>query len=184
MPFEYFLTQATSQLVLEVGNAEINLWWWPIIFTFVRDTLILITIVLFVATVMVFSRFQSLRTRIYNAIEEALESGKLSKGKTQRKWEEIRGYAESENREENEKALFESGKLLDDALKMANFSGDNLEMRIKKIPDSQIDFKEDIIWAYRLGEKIKAGESAQVDREEIRRGIHIFERTLKDLNIL
>ena len=67
---------------------------------------------------------------------------------------------------------------------MANFSGSNVEERLKKIPDNQLEFKEDIVWAHKLKEKIAKDENFEVENEEAKRAVYIFERALKEMGIL
>ncbi len=74
--------------------------------------------------------------------------------------------------------------LLDMSLKYANFSGENLESRLKRIPEDQLHSKDNIIWAHKLKLKIESDRSDQVDSEEAKRAVDIFQRTLKELNIL
>jgi len=59
-----------------------------------------------------------------------------------------------------------------------------LEKRVSKVSDSQLNFKEDIIWACRLKEKILIDEEFKVDHEEARRAVYIFQRALKEIGVI
>ena len=118
------------------------------------------------------------------AIEEAKETGKLPKTKIQNKWEIISSNIESKNDDDYKKAIILAEELFTDVLKAVNLSGENLEKKLNKIPDNQLEFKEDIIWAYKLKEKILADENFTVDREEAKRAVYVFERALKEMNVL
>ncbi len=142
------------------------------------------TILILVATVVLFSRFKTLRTNLYESIEEALESGKFSKDKAQRKWEEIKEFSQSEDDEKIKKAIIAAEETLDSILKAGNFPGENLAKRVEKIPDNQINFKDDIIWAFKFKERMQKEIDFELDKEEARRAFYIFERTLKELNVL
>jgi len=155
------------------------------VFAFVKNLFVLMSIILFVATIMLLIRFQSLRVRFYESVEEAIESGTLSKGKIQRKWDEAKENMESDNMENRKKAVVVADGMLDSSLKAANFPGENLEKRLAKFSDTDINFKDDIIWAHRLVERIKLGEAEyEIDEEELKRAFYILERTMKELNIL
>lgn len=176
---------AAATEALQLGGLRLNLWWWPFVFAFVKNLFILIDIVLVLAAVMILSRFKSFRIRIYESVEEAIESGKLSKGKLARKWEEIQTRMESDNLEDKKRATVMAEEMLDSALKAANLPGENVEKRLAKFSDTDINFKEDIIWAHRLAERIKTGEEDyEIDEEEVKRAFYILERTMKELNIL
>ncbi|MCK4525687.1 MAG: hypothetical protein KAU07_04570, partial [Candidatus Andersenbacteria bacterium] len=124
------------------------------------------------------------KIRIKEAVEEAAEAGKLPKTKVQKEREAILYNLDSNNSEDYKKAVVSAEELFNRVLKAANFSGSNIEDRLKKIPDNQLEFKEDIIWAHRLKEKIFEDEIFEVDREEAKRAVYIFERALKEMGVL
>jgi hypothetical protein len=53
-----------------------------------------------------------------------------------------------------------------------------------KIPEGQLNFQDDIIWAYKFKERLESDNAFSPDDEEINRAFYIFERTLKEMNIL
>lgn len=175
---------AVSREFLTIGRFQIDIWWWPYLFAFFKNIMILLTIILIVATVLVFYRFQSVRVKIYDAIGEAIESGKLSKENIVKKWDEIKQMSESEVQEENIKAVISAEEILSNALKSANYAGENLEKVIEKVPDNLLSFKEDIAWAYRIKDQAVTGGAEGIGKEESERAVYIFERALKELNIL
>jgi hypothetical protein len=184
MIFEHLFIQAMSAPVIRLGRESFVLWWWPFVFTFFKNMFILLDIILVIGIVMVVGRFQRIGGDIYDAIESAINSGNLSKGKAQRKWEEAQELIQSDNLEDKKRAVSIAEGIMDECLKSANFSGDNLEGRISKIPDSQLDFKDDIVWAYRMKVRLENEPQIETDKEEIERVFYIFERAMKDLNIL
>ena len=171
-----------------MGNWEISILWAPwcfYLFTAVKYFLMFYTVMLFVTIILIFIRTQGgFKVRIKEAIEEAIEAGKLPKTKTQEKIEFISSAIESNKQEDYKNAVVLAEELFDKVLKIANFSGDTLEKRIGKIPDSQLDFKEDIIWACKLKEKISMDKKFEVDREEAKRAVYIFQRALKEIGII
>jgi hypothetical protein len=173
-----------SREILTIGRFQIDIWWWPYLFVFFKSLMIILTLILIVATVLVFYRFQSVRIKIYDAIGEAIESGKLSKENIVKKWEEIKQMSESDVQEDKSKAVISAEEILDNALKSANYAGENLEKRIEKVPDNLLNFKEDIVWAHRIKNQFVSGSGEGVGKEEVERAIYIFERALKELNIL
>lgn len=175
---------AASGEILQLGAFRIDIWWWPFLYALIKNFLMLLTVVLFVATVLVFYRFRSLRTRIYDAIGEAIESGKLSKEGIVEKWEEIKSKIDSDSREDNKKAVLAAEEILESALKLSGYTGENIEKIVDKIPENRLSFKEDIIWAYRLKVQLSEGSEEGIDKEEMERVVYIFERALRELNIL
>ena len=113
-----------------------------------------------------------------------MEAGKLPKTRTQEKIESISSAIESDKPEDYKNAVILAGELLDKVLKTANFSGDTLEKRVNRVPNGQLNFKEDIIWACKLKEKISVDEEVEIDHEEAKRAVYIFQRTLKEIGVI
>lgn len=170
--------------VIRIGGLRLDLWWWPFIFTLIKNLFVFMDILIFIAMILLIYRFQSFRAKVYEAVEEAMESGRLPKEKMQRKWDLIKEDMDSESAENKKKALSAAIEILDNIFKSANISGDSLEMRIMKIPENQLNFREDIVWAYKLNQSMDADPNLEVDGEEMGRAFYILERALKELNVL
>lgn len=175
-------TIALGDYILELG---ITTWWVPYLYETFKYTLILLSVVYFIAIVMILMRSEGgFKIRIKEAIEEAMEAGKLPKTKIQRKWDSIVEDSESDNIEKNHNAALAAEKLLDDTFKAANISGENLESRIRKIPEAQLSFKDEIVWVHNLAKKIRSERAGEVEKEEVQRAVSIVQRTMKDLDII
>ncbi len=170
--------------VVRFGGQAIVIWWWPFAFVFLRNMFILLDIIIIIGIVMVLGRFRKLGGDLYDNLEQAMKSGRLSKGRAQRKWEEAQELMQSDNLENKKRAVGIAEGILDECLRSANFSGENLERRILKIPDSQLNFKDDMIWAYRMKVRLENEPGLETDKEEIERVFYIFERAMKEMNIL
>jgi len=181
-----FITQfAQANAVLEIGNFTVNIWGWNYFFIAVKYLLMFYSFVIILDLILVFSRIQDgFKIRMKEAIEEAIEAGKLPRTKTQRKWDAVVSSVESNNPEDYKEAVVLAEKLFDYVLRSANFSGENLKKRLEKVPDNQMDFKEDIIWAYSLKEAILSDSSFEVDHEEAKRAVYVFQRALKEWGVL
>lgn len=184
MIFEHLLIQVVAAPVLHLGKESITLWWWSFVFAFIKNMFILLDIIVLVGIIMVVGRLKKLGREIYDAVQEAMASGKLSKGKAQRKWEEAQSLIESDNIEDKKQATVIAEKILDDCLRSASLSGENLEVRILKLPDTEINFRDDIVWAHRMKVRLESEPGFETDTEEIERVFYIFERAMKELNIL
>jgi hypothetical protein len=185
--FNFLINSAQTEEVIEVGDLvlTIDAWWWPYLFAFVKYFLIFLTVLLTVGIILVLIRIQgSFKVRIKEAVEEAMEAGRLPKTKTQKRWEVIISGVKSNNPKDYKKAVISAEELFDDVLKAAGFSGEDLESRLKKVPENQLDFKDDIVWSFNLKNKILSDENLEIDHEEAKRAVYIFERALKELNIL
>jgi len=186
----FLINSALAAEEIEVGNIIITVdaWWWPhLLFAvgIIKYFFIFFTIVFIAAIILILIRIQgSFKIKIKEAVEEAMEAGKLPKTKTQEEWDAIVSNADSNNQEDYKKAVILAEELFERILKIAGFSGENIEQRLKKISDDQLEFKEDIVWAYKLKNRISSDENFEVDHEEARRAVNIFQKALKKLNIL
>ena len=179
------IQSAQAQEILEIGNLAIDISWWPYLFAMVKYLLIFMTILFITGIILILIRVEGgFKIRIREAMEEAMEAGRLPKTKVQKEREAILYNLDSNNAEDYKKAVVSAEELFNRVLRAANFSGSNIEDRLKKIPDNQLEFKEDMVWAHRLKEKILEDENFEVDREEAKRAVYIFERALKEMGVL
>ncbi|MCK4892161.1 MAG: hypothetical protein KAS78_05835 [Candidatus Pacebacteria bacterium] len=181
----FLIQPSQAKEILEIGNLAIDVSWWPYLFAFVKYFLIFMTVLFIIGIVLILTRIEgSFKIRTKEAIEEAMEAGRLPKTKVQKEWEAVLSNLNSNNSEDYKKAVVSAEELFNRVLKMANFSGSNIEERLKKIPDDQLEFKEDIVWSHKLKEKISNDENFEVDHEEAKRAVYMFERALKEIEII
>lgn len=183
MFMENFLLLVSGD-ILTIGRIQIDIWWWPFVFALIKNFLMILTVLLVVATFLVFYRFKSLRTKFYDAVGEAIESGKLSKEKIVERWDEVRSKIDSDSVEDNRKAVMSAEEIFEGFLKSSGYTGENTEKIIEKIPESRLSFKEDILWAYQTKVQLSQGDDTGIGKDEMERVVYIFERALRELNIL
>ena len=174
-----------AEEVLEIGNLSINISWWPYLFAMIKYFLIFMTILFVIGIILIAVRVESgFKIRIKESIEKAMEMGRISKTKIGKEWEIILYNLDSDDYQDHKKAVVSAEELFNRVLKMANFSGSNIEDRLRKIPDKQLEFKDDIIWAHRLKKTISEDENFKIEHEEAKRAVYIFERELKNMGII
>ena len=186
--FEFLIETTQAVEKIEIGNLIIEIEdvsWWPYFYGAIKYFMIGMTVLFITGIILILMRVEGgFKIRIKEAIEEAKEAGRLPRTKTQNKWETVVSRIESEDANDYKKAVVLAEELFSNVLKAAKFSGDNLEKKLSKISDNQLEFKEDIIWAYKLKEKISSDESFVIDHEEVKRAVYIFKRALKEMNII
>jgi len=186
--FEFLIETTQAAERIEIGDFVIEIEdvsWWPYLYGAIKYFMAGMTALFIIGIILILMRVEGgFKVRIKEAIEEAKEAGKLPKTKIQNKWEIISSNIKSKNTDDHKKAIVLAEKLFTGVLKAANFSGENLEKKLSKIPDNQLEFKEDIIWAYKLKEKILSDENFTIDREEAKRAVYIFQRALKEMNVI
>lgn len=182
--FSNFLLLLESAQIIQVGTFRINIWWWPFVLAFLKNTFILLDVMIFAAIIMLIGRFKVFSLRVYEGVEEAMSSGRLSQNKVQGKWKGIKELSQSEKIDDNKQAVAMADEILNNVFMAANFPGENLQKRLLKIPAGQLNFYDDVVWASDFKKKIESDPEFSPDSEEIKRAFYIFERTLKDLNVL
>ena len=186
--FEFLIETTQAAERIEIGDFVIEIEdvsWWPYFYGAIKYFMAGMTFLFIIGIILILIRIEGgFKVRIKEAIEEAKEAGKLPKTKIQNKWEIISSKIESKDGDDYKKAVVLAEELFTNVLKAANFSGENLEKKLSKIPDNQLEFKEDIVWAYKLKERILADENFAVDYEEAKRAVYIFQRALKGMNVI
>lgn len=183
MSFEFPSLLAAASII-KIGGLKLNLWWWPFVFAFIKNMFIFLDAILIIAIVMVIKRSRHIGHEIFDAVEQAMASGKISKGRVQRKWEEARDLIGSGDLESNKRGAIMAADILDDCLRRASLSGDNLENRLSKMRETEINFRDDIIWAYRMKVRFESEPEFEADKDDAERVFYIFERAMKELAIL
>lgn len=181
---DYILAAETIEIgdyVIELG---ITAWWMPYVIETIKYILILLAIVYAIGIIFILMRIQSFRLKIKDAVEAAIQSGKLPKTKIQRKWDSIVADSEMANIEKKHAAVIDAEELLDSTLKAARISGENIESRLKLIPENQLNYKDDIVWVHKLKKKIESERAGEVEGEEVQRAIYIIQRALKELDVI
>ena len=154
-------------------------------FLFIKIIAALLSLVMILGIILIIRKAgKDAAVPIREILEEARDLGELPKDEILEKWKEISGKAESSDERSYRAAAVEADEFLDKALKTAGISGESLTGRLKAIRDNRLEFKEDIIWADDLKNKIAADENFKASPEEARRAVYIFERALKEMGIL
>lgn len=174
-----------AQEIIEIGGLTIDVSWWPYLFWLIKCFFIFLTISFTAGIILILYRVEDgFKIRIKEIIAEAIEDGKLSKSKIQKQWESISLDVESKDPDDYKNAVILAEKLFNRVLKVANFSGDSVEQKLRKIPEGQLELKDEIVWSSKLRERIVNNPSFDVDPEEAKRAISVFEKTLKEMGVL
>lgn len=181
---ENLILALPTDTLVYVGNTAVNIWWAYILYDFFRISMMLVTVILFIAIVLTIFSFSTAHKRIYDTVEEALEAGKLSREKVVIDWEEVTRRMASNHPEDKREGVLLAEETFDATLRGAGYPGGSLESRMRKIPDAQLSFKEDIVWACEVANALKERSGENVGADEMRRTVYIFERAMKELNIL
>ena len=155
------------------------------LFLFIKIIAALLSLAMILGIILVtIKASKDMSVPIREVLEEARDLGELPKNEVLEKWKEINRKVNSSLESDYRAAVVEADEFLDEVLKTAKFSGEELSDRLKTVRDNQLEFKDDIIWADDLKKKIAADENFKISPEEAKRAVYIFERALKEMGIL
>lgn len=116
--------------------------------------------------------------------EEVALKRNLNKRRSIRGWQEIKRHQFAGDENSLKIALIEADKLLDEALRLAGYSGETLGERLKKITEVEMPDIQ-LIWeAHKLRNKLAHETNFHLSREIGEKALSIYEKTFKDLGLL
>ncbi|MEF8847136.1 MAG: hypothetical protein V5A57_01755 [Candidatus Paceibacterota bacterium] len=100
------------------------------------------------------------------------------------KWRQINRYAESDSVSKQKLAVMEAENLLDKTLKRLGYEGDNIEERLEQVPKGKIGNLNEIKIAHELRNDIAYDPDYQLQKEEVKEALGIYEKALQDLEVI
>lgn len=81
-------------------------------------------------------------------------------------------------------AIIEADNILDEALRLAGFMGENLGDRLKKVNTSQLTNIQEVWEAHKLRNRLVHETDFRLNRNLAERALAIYEKTFRDLGLL
>ena len=111
-----------------------------------------------------------------------------SKGITHRRgikvWRRIQKMLVSEDESEFKKAILEADRILNDILKMAGYSGINLDERLIQMTPAQLSNIEEIRQVHKLHNKIVSESDFPISLGEAKVAMAIYENAFRELKLI
>jgi len=124
------------------------------------------------------------KTRWLESIVEFLSERPYGASGALRKWRQIERYSESSSISKQKLAVMEAENLLDKTLKRMGYEGDNIEQRLEQAPKGKIDNLKEVKIAHELRNDIAYDPDYQLQKEEVEKALGIYEKALKDLEVI
>jgi hypothetical protein len=106
------------------------------------------------------------------------------KGKFMKKWSEIMKRMESGSVSHYKAAILEADSVVDEILEKIGYSGKNMTERLEAVNEIQIENIEDLKKAHEIRNKIIHDKNFEIDLEEAKEIISIYETFLKEIELL
>ncbi len=103
----------------------------------------------------------------------------VTKGRTQKKWEKLKGYLETNNPSQWKVAILEASKMLYEILDIIGYKGKTLGEKLNVMLPSQLENLEEVKEANLIKNKIVRDDEFQLSKEEARRVVNVFAQALK-----
>lgn len=100
------------------------------------------------------------------------------------KWEEIQIHLNSAKEAEWKFAVIEADSLVDGVLKASGYPGDTMGDRLKNIDKSQMVTLDGLWEAHKIRNHLAHDVNYFLRYGEAKRAVHLYEKTLKELNVL
>lgn len=110
--------------------------------------------------------------------------GKIAPDKVTLEWEKIMSNFQKGDENGFKIAIIEADKLLDEVIKVAGFVGQDMGERLQSITPSQMSNINEIWYAHKFRNKIAHEAGFRVTQNDAQIVMDIYEKTLKDLQVI
>ncbi|MCX6765706.1 MAG: hypothetical protein NT136_01975 [Candidatus Moranbacteria bacterium] len=108
----------------------------------------------------------------------------VPKSQMRKKWAKIRKRLESDNVSQYKVAIIEADSIADKILAGIGFRGKNMTERLEAATPAQLDNLEDIRHAHQIRNRVIQEASFSIDKETAEQVIEVYEKLLKNLELL
>jgi len=154
------------------------------LFEYLKDVLILITIIFGVIFVIIVFKLRGLIKQRLQETKEEISPPAEAITAYDNRWTEIKNHVLSFNESEWKMAVIEADKFVDDALKSANYPGESMGERLMLVQPGQLLSLQDIWDAHKLRNLLVHDASYQLNHRQAVLAIEAFEKALRELGAL
>lgn len=108
----------------------------------------------------------------------------ITKGKLQKRWEDILVLVNSNNPSSWKAAILESAQMLDEILKTIQYPGENLGERLNGMVEIQLKNLEQVKQANKIKNRIVQEDGFNVSKEEAQKIVEIFGDAMKFFEVI
>ena len=117
-------------------------------------------------------------------VQDVILKSNMPKKRSIRVWQTVQRHFYAGDENSLKLALLEADKILDEALRLAGFRGENLGERLKKLTEAQLPNLNDIWEAHKLRNRLAHETDFRLNRDTAERALAIYEQTFRDLGLL
>ncbi len=108
----------------------------------------------------------------------------LVKRKISKKWKENQKRLASHQEANLKLAIIETDSIIDDLFKRMGYKGESLGERLKQIKPAQIPYIEDVWQAHKIRNNVVHNQDYKLTYGEAKKALDIYEKILKDFQVL
>ncbi|OHA48631.1 MAG: hypothetical protein A2991_02885 [Candidatus Terrybacteria bacterium RIFCSPLOWO2_01_FULL_58_14] len=161
-------------------------WFTADLFSTVRRTLEVVSILLFLAIIYVFNRLMRVRpdVRPLEHMSESLRGSIVSTNRFVRQWQRIRQRLESPVETEWKIAVLEADSLINDLLRRMGYPGTSTGERLKGISKAQLTSLDALWEAHKVRNMVAHDPQLRLVYRQAREALEGFEVFLREIQIL
>lgn len=125
-----------------------------------------------------------LPAKIAEVAEDIVSPQPETGGALKARWDEILRHIESPKEAEWKFAVIEADKLTEDVLNRAGFQGDSMGDKLTNIPSEQLETLQGLWEAHKIRNRLAHDINYFLRYAEAKRAVQLFEKTLKELQVL
>ncbi len=124
-----------------------------------------------------------LATRV-DRVEDVILKKNMPRRRSVKTWQKVQQYLYEGDDNSLRLALLEADNILNEALRLAGFMGENLGDRLKKLKESQLPNLQQVWEAHKLRNRLVHESDFKLNRDTAERALAIYEQAFKDLGLL
>lgn len=173
-------SQQANELIEESSNIYSSyLPYLPLI-----KTVSIILSVLFIAgTIFSAVRTGWLALRV-DRVRDVILKSNMPKKRSIKVWQTVQRHFYAGDDNSLKLALLEADKVLDEALRVAGFRGENLGDRLKNLDESKLPNLQEVWEAHKLRNRLVHETDFKLNRDMAEKALGIYEKTFRDLGLL
>lgn len=158
--------------------------WHQIIFRLKVISVILSIFFIISIFALLFKIRKSIKEGLLTITENGSASDSSFKKETDEKWQAVLDKLDKNNESDYKLAIIEADKIFDDLLKRLGYIGDDMGERLKQISSVQLANIDDVWQAHKARNRIAHEPGFKIKRSEAEQVVKIYQRAMKNLEVL
>ena len=145
---------------------------------------IAVSVLFFLAILYLLLKAGYLKDALFDNMEDLSAFQDFGQRKVIKKWTRIKKKLKKGSESQQKLSLIETLQMFDNALLRMGYEGENLNERLKKLTEDDVSNLNQVLEAIQVSQDIARDPDYRLSREKAEEILNIFEKALKDLQVL